>query len=190
MKNWTMAELEPDLSRVSSQRSYAQAQQSLLAANCLGCHRVGDRGAQIGPDLLAQPPGDIHGWAEEAIGAGGVHEQMAVVVTVFDEWRIRQGTLQQCAHRLLITVGVGRQNAGIPAPAHRMPQSHAFANTGQICFLAHIVNRSTRRAFGRNDDRPVLQPAVHGPFHGHGKVSHVQVDDGAVEGIDVIRRLG
>lgn len=51
VKEWTLDDLKPHLTSVTTNRSYKSARQALLAANCLKCHRIGSTGAQIGPDL-------------------------------------------------------------------------------------------------------------------------------------------
>ncbi len=48
---WTLGNLEPHLASITTNRSYKNGRQALLAANCLKCHRIGSTGAQIGPDL-------------------------------------------------------------------------------------------------------------------------------------------
>ncbi len=47
---WTLGNLEPHLASITTNRSYKNGRQALLAANCLKCHRIGSTGAQIGPD--------------------------------------------------------------------------------------------------------------------------------------------
>ena len=51
VKDWQLTDLEPHLASVAQNRSFKNARQALLAANCLKCHRIGSTGAQIGPDL-------------------------------------------------------------------------------------------------------------------------------------------
>jgi len=52
VKNWTIAELEQDVGQLHPQeRSPERGQQALVAANCLRCHRIGERGSPTGPDL-------------------------------------------------------------------------------------------------------------------------------------------
>ncbi|MEQ8856256.1 c-type cytochrome [Gimesia sp.] len=51
VKDWQLTDLEPHLVSVTQNRSFKNARQALLAANCLKCHRIGSTGAQIGPDL-------------------------------------------------------------------------------------------------------------------------------------------
>ena len=54
VKDWQLTDLEPHLASVTQNRSFKNARQALLAANCLKCHRIGSTGAQIGPDLAAK----------------------------------------------------------------------------------------------------------------------------------------
>ena len=54
-KNWTLADLEPQLPKVASGRSYEGAKKALISAQCVFCHRVG-AGNELpaglfGPDL-------------------------------------------------------------------------------------------------------------------------------------------
>lgn len=51
VQEWGFKDLEPHLDAITANRSYKNAKQALLAANCLKCHRIGSTGAQIGPDL-------------------------------------------------------------------------------------------------------------------------------------------
>jgi len=51
---WTLQDLEEDVSKLRPQdRSVEGGRAALGAAVCLRCHRFGDRGGQIGPDLTA-----------------------------------------------------------------------------------------------------------------------------------------
>lgn len=51
VRQWTMDDVLPELPRISSGRSYESARTALAAASCLRCHRMGDEGGRIGPDL-------------------------------------------------------------------------------------------------------------------------------------------
>lgn len=51
VQDWKLSDLEPHLISVKTKRSFKNARQALLAANCLKCHRIGSTGAQVGPDL-------------------------------------------------------------------------------------------------------------------------------------------
>ena len=53
VQDWKMADLEPDLDRVGHGRNFAQGQDALFAVQCLMCHRVGDEGGAVGPELTA-----------------------------------------------------------------------------------------------------------------------------------------
>ena len=53
VQDWKMADLEPDLARVGRGRNFAQGQDAVYAAQCLMCHRMGDEGGSVGPDLTA-----------------------------------------------------------------------------------------------------------------------------------------
>src|ERR1700722_11596502 len=48
-----MADIEPDLDKVGHGRNFAQGQDALFAVQCLLCHRMGDDGGSVGPDLTA-----------------------------------------------------------------------------------------------------------------------------------------
>src|ERR1700722_20989324 len=48
-----MADIEPDLDKVGHGRNFAQGQDALFAVQCLMCHRMGDEGGAVGPDLTA-----------------------------------------------------------------------------------------------------------------------------------------
>ncbi len=51
VQDWKLDDFEPHLAAATTNRSFKNARQALLAANCLKCHRIGATGAQIGPDL-------------------------------------------------------------------------------------------------------------------------------------------
>ena len=53
VKDWKMAELIPALSEVSHGRSFARGREAFLSAQCVSCHRFGNEGGAVGPDLSA-----------------------------------------------------------------------------------------------------------------------------------------
>ena len=53
VKNWQMADLVGDLDQASKGRSFAQGQDAVYGSLCLMCHRMGDEGGSVGPDLTA-----------------------------------------------------------------------------------------------------------------------------------------
>ncbi|HMC26320.1 MAG TPA: c-type cytochrome, partial [Verrucomicrobiae bacterium] len=53
VKQWTMADLLPSMDQVSQGRSFARGKEAYEAAQCLACHRFGNEGGAIGPDLTA-----------------------------------------------------------------------------------------------------------------------------------------
>lgn len=53
IQRWTLEELTPQLSQAASKRNWESAQRALAAASCLKCHRLGNSGAAIGPDLTS-----------------------------------------------------------------------------------------------------------------------------------------
>src|SRR5262249_52421807 len=53
VKQWTMADLMPSLDQAGAGRSFAKAKEAFLAAQCLACHRFGDTGGSVGPDITA-----------------------------------------------------------------------------------------------------------------------------------------
>jgi putative heme-binding domain-containing protein len=48
-----MADLEGDLEKVGHGRNFAQGQDAVYGTLCLMCHRMGDEGGSVGPDLTA-----------------------------------------------------------------------------------------------------------------------------------------
>lgn len=52
VKSWTMADLAGDLNRTGG-RNYARGRQAFVDAQCLACHRFGNQGGGVGPDLTA-----------------------------------------------------------------------------------------------------------------------------------------
>lgn len=54
VKQWTMAELAPALADgFEKGRSYEKGKDAYLAAQCIKCHRLGETGGAVGPDLTA-----------------------------------------------------------------------------------------------------------------------------------------
>jgi putative heme-binding domain-containing protein len=51
VKAWTMAELEPLLPQVGSGRSFEKGKEAFAATQCLACHKFGDEGGGVGPDI-------------------------------------------------------------------------------------------------------------------------------------------
>lgn len=51
--DWKMADLEADLANAGTGRNFAEGQDAVYAAQCLLCHRVGEDGGSVGPDLTA-----------------------------------------------------------------------------------------------------------------------------------------
>lgn len=50
---WTTADLQPSLDQVGRARSFARGRDTFIRAQCADCHRYGDQGGVIGPDLTA-----------------------------------------------------------------------------------------------------------------------------------------
>jgi putative heme-binding domain-containing protein len=53
VREWTMEDLLPELSRVSSGRNFSRGRQAFVDAQCLTCHRFGGDGGVVGPELTA-----------------------------------------------------------------------------------------------------------------------------------------
>lgn len=53
VKEWTTADLQPMLAEVGKGRNFARGKQVFYEAQCSACHRYGDQGGAIGPDLTA-----------------------------------------------------------------------------------------------------------------------------------------
>ena len=53
VKAWTMADFDNDLGRVSKGRNFEKGRQAFVDAQCLACHRFGNEGGGVGPDLTA-----------------------------------------------------------------------------------------------------------------------------------------
>ncbi len=51
IKQWTWEELESELPRTGHDRSWEQGRVALSKASCMKCHRVGEQGSSVGPDL-------------------------------------------------------------------------------------------------------------------------------------------
>ncbi|MFM7039782.1 MAG: c-type cytochrome [Planctomycetaceae bacterium] len=53
VQEWTTADLQSQLDQVSRGRSFQRGREVFYQAQCSACHRYGDRGGAIGPDLTA-----------------------------------------------------------------------------------------------------------------------------------------
>ena len=53
VKEWTTADLQPMLDSVSKGRNFAKGKAVFEEAQCIACHRYGDQGGAVGPDLTA-----------------------------------------------------------------------------------------------------------------------------------------
>ncbi len=53
VQDWKMADLESSLDQVAHGRDFAQGQDAVYAVQCLMCHRMGDEGGAVGPELTA-----------------------------------------------------------------------------------------------------------------------------------------
>jgi len=51
VRAWTMAEVEPRLPTLDAGRSFAGGERALEIGQCCACHRFGERGGSVGPDL-------------------------------------------------------------------------------------------------------------------------------------------
>ncbi|MBI3192392.1 MAG: c-type cytochrome, partial [Pedosphaera parvula] len=53
VKEWTSSDLLPELENASSRRNFNKGMQAFVDAQCIQCHRFGNEGGGIGPDLTA-----------------------------------------------------------------------------------------------------------------------------------------
>ncbi len=53
VKVWTMAEIQPTLDQVTHGRNFEKGRQAYLDCQCIKCHRFGNEGGAVGPDLTA-----------------------------------------------------------------------------------------------------------------------------------------
>jgi putative heme-binding domain-containing protein len=53
VKEWTMADLEPALPQIAHGRNFARGKEAFEAVQCLLCHRFGNDGGAVGPDITA-----------------------------------------------------------------------------------------------------------------------------------------
>jgi putative heme-binding domain-containing protein len=53
VKEWVTADLQPLLGKVGSGRDFARGKKIFNDAQCIACHRYGDQGGAVGPDLTA-----------------------------------------------------------------------------------------------------------------------------------------
>ena len=53
VKKWSIEELAGQLDRAASRRNFGRGKEAYAAAQCLKCHRFGNEGGSVGPDLTA-----------------------------------------------------------------------------------------------------------------------------------------
>jgi putative heme-binding domain-containing protein len=53
VQEWTTADLQPSLALVGKGRSFQRGRDVFYQAQCSACHRYGDKGGAVGPDLTA-----------------------------------------------------------------------------------------------------------------------------------------
>ncbi len=53
VKEWTMPDLQPDLDNAKSGRSFDKGKATFTQAQCILCHRFGNSGGSVGPELAA-----------------------------------------------------------------------------------------------------------------------------------------
>jgi putative heme-binding domain-containing protein len=53
IKEWRMADIEPQLAKVDRGRNFNKGRDAYLAGQCIKCHRFGNEGGTVGPDLTA-----------------------------------------------------------------------------------------------------------------------------------------
>jgi putative heme-binding domain-containing protein len=53
IKDWKMADIEPDLDKVKTKRSFTRGRDLFTEAQCIQCHRFGKSGGSVGPELAA-----------------------------------------------------------------------------------------------------------------------------------------
>lgn len=53
VKEWTMADFTGELDKAESGRNFAKGKQAFVDAQCIQCHRFGNEGGGVGPDLTA-----------------------------------------------------------------------------------------------------------------------------------------
>jgi len=51
VREWKMTDLTPDLDKASSGRSFASGKEAYAATQCAACHRLGNEGGGVGPDM-------------------------------------------------------------------------------------------------------------------------------------------
>ena len=86
VQHWTLQEVIPSLDQVASNRSYSRGWQALLDASCLKCHRVGESGGQIGPDLT---------------NVGRRFDERAILQSILEPSRVIDPKYQYTAHILV-----------------------------------------------------------------------------------------
>jgi putative heme-binding domain-containing protein len=53
IKDWKMADLEPELDQLKHGRSFKKGEEAFTEAQCIQCHRFGKKGGAVGPELAA-----------------------------------------------------------------------------------------------------------------------------------------
>ena len=53
VKEWQVADLQPSLDEVGKGRNFERGRDAFESASCINCHRFGDGGGAVGPDLTS-----------------------------------------------------------------------------------------------------------------------------------------
>ncbi|MCA8988947.1 MAG: c-type cytochrome [Planctomycetaceae bacterium] len=120
VKNWAMSDLLNALNDVTDQRSHEQGKRALAKASCLKCHRVGEEGGRIGPDLTQ---------------VGNRFDARALLESVLEPSKVIDEKYRQSSYILINGKVITGRPVGVSA-------KQITVETDPIQGLSEVVNRS------------------------------------------------
>ena len=84
VRDWTMVELASDLDHAASRRHFGRGRQAFVDAQCLACHRFGNDGGSVGPELTsAGSKYDLRSLLESMLEPSKVINEQYRATTIF-----------------------------------------------------------------------------------------------------------
>jgi putative heme-binding domain-containing protein len=175
VRNWTFAELAPDLDKIGHGRSFQRGKELFTAASCVQCHKLKGEGGNVGPDLaeIAQKLADPSKKYTRADLLWDVIEPSKVINEKYRSWIIVTGkgelvtgvivsqdarTLQVVTNPLArpVEIAVDDIDSKEPAKVSMMPQGLLVTLTREeiLDLLAYVASGGDPHnpAFARHDD--------------------------------------
>ena len=95
IRNWTQADLIPELDRIGQGRSFANGQNMFTVASCIHCHRFNNVGGILGPDITGASKRDNRAVMVREIldSSAQISDQFRTHVIVTDSGEVLKGRI-------------------------------------------------------------------------------------------------